>query len=146
MKIIHSGKVLKLITKKSKLPNGNSVNLEFIEHPGAVLVVPFLPAGTLHKKESFLACAKREIVEETGYSAGRFTELGYIYPVPGYSTEKIRIYKAEKLLKQRICLEPDEVIEVNFFSREGIRGLMKAGKITDAKTICALVMCGVFHG
>ena len=56
-----------------------------------------LPAGTLEKGEAPLACARREIIEETGYSAKKLTRLGIIYPVPGYSTEKITMYKAENL-------------------------------------------------
>ncbi len=59
-----------------------------------------LSAGTLKRNETPLACAKREIIEETGYSAIKFKKLGHIYPVPGYSTERIIIFKAEGLEKQ----------------------------------------------
>jgi len=136
---------------------------EVIKHPGAALVVPFLsanriimlrqlrpvinsyiyelPAGTLGRNEPPLACARREIVEETGYSAGRFTFLGAIYPVPGYSTEKIFIYKARALKKRERIAEKDEVIEAGVFTRAEIKRLFRAGKIVDAKTIAALAMC-----
>ena len=60
-----------------------------------------LPAGTIDPKERSLACAKREIIEEVGYSASKITRLGKIYPVPGYSTEVIWIYKGEKLKKEQ---------------------------------------------
>jgi ADP-ribose pyrophosphatase len=135
-----------------------------IKHPGAALIVPFLakdkvimlrqlrpvinsyiyelPAGTLDKNELPAVCARREIVEETGYSAGKITLLGKIYPVPGYSTEKIFIYKAERLKKTERIAEPDEVIESRVFTKAEIKRLFKRGRIIDAKTICAFTMCG----
>lgn len=149
---------------KETLPNGYRASFEIIKHPGAALVVPFLskdkvillrqlrpvidsyiyelPAGTLDKNESPLSCAKREIIEETGYSAKKFTKLGEIYPVPGYSTEKIVIFKAEGLRKEERILEQDEVIEHFISDRKNIKKLFISGKIIDAKTICAFTMCG----
>jgi ADP-ribose pyrophosphatase len=153
---------------------------EMIRHPGASLIVPFLdkntvillrqlrpvidsyiyelPAGTLDKGETPLACARREIIEETGYCAKWFTPLGAIYPVPGYSTEKIFIYRAENLKKvihnSRAPLrvpyqhkyqhhgEKDEWLEHKLFTRSQVRRLFKQGKIVDAKTICGLALCG----
>ncbi|MBN1526915.1 MAG: NUDIX hydrolase [Candidatus Omnitrophica bacterium] len=163
-KPVFNGKLLRVYTKRVLLPNGYSVCLEMIKHPGAALVVPFLssdriillkqfrpvvdrylyeaPAGTLAKKEPPLACARREIVEETGYSAGRFIRLGEIYAVPGYSTEKIAIYKAWRLKKRSRVPEKDEVIETLVVSRRRVKALFRKGAITDAKTICALSMCG----
>jgi ADP-ribose pyrophosphatase len=101
-----------------------------------------LPAGTLAAGESPLACAKREIVEETSYAAGKFTFLGKIYPVPGYSTEKIYIFKAERLKKRKTVAEKDEIIIRKVFTRAGVKRLFKDGKIVDAKTIAAFSMCG----
>jgi ADP-ribose pyrophosphatase len=164
MKLVFKGKLLRLGTKKVRLPNGFVTRLEIVRHPGAALVVPFLskdkiilirqfrpvvdvylyeaPAGTLNKKESPFACARREIIEETGYSAGKLTRLGEIYTVPGYSTEKIAIYKAEGLRKEKWAPEQDEVIENAVMTKTAVRRLFKRGKIVDAKTICALSMCG----
>jgi ADP-ribose pyrophosphatase len=102
-----------------------------------------LPAGTLDKGESPLSCARREIVEETGYSAKRLESMGSIYPVPGYSTEKIFIYRADGLRPERRIPEKDEVIEARPFKRAEVRRLFRQGRITDAKTICALAMSGV---
>jgi ADP-ribose pyrophosphatase len=99
-----------------------------------------LPAGTIDKGEAPASCARREIIEETGYSAKRLTFLGAIYPVPGYSTEKIYIYKAEGLSKKDRVAEKDEVIENHFMSKAEVRRLFKRGRITDAKTIAALAM------
>ncbi|MCU0666967.1 MAG: NUDIX hydrolase [Candidatus Omnitrophica bacterium] len=139
-------------------------NIPIIKHPGAALIVPFLgngkvvmlrqyrpvikkylyelPAGTLEENETPLACARRELIEETGFSAGKLIKLGFIYPVPGYSTEKIFIYKAFDLKRAKMRLENDEIIERNIVTRGKARSLLKSGKINDAKTICALALCG----
>ena len=178
------GKLIKVVTATRRLPNGRQANLEIIEHPGAVLIVPFLdsdrvvmihqfrpvlntylyelPAGTLNPGERPLACAGRELIEETGYRAGTLTKIGKIFPVPGYSTEVITIFKAEKLLrcpidfgchcndtggkfnqKQLWQKDPDEVIKVRPMTRSQIKNLFHLGRITDAKTISALAFCGI---
>ena len=164
MKLAYKGKLINLLNKRIRLPNGRIFDFEIIIHPGAVLIIPFLskekviilrqfrpvinsylyelPAGTLKKGESPLFCCQRELIEETGFSAKKFKKLGEIYPVPGYSTEKVRIYKALGLKPERICREKDEVISVKIASKPEVRRLFKAGKITDAKTICAFAMCG----
>jgi ADP-ribose pyrophosphatase len=156
----YKGKILRLFEKKVILPNKMVVTLEIVKHPGAALIIPFisrtemiflkqfrpviggylyeLPAGTLEEDESPLACAKREILEETGFSAQDFTYFGYIYPVPGYSTEKIYIFKAERLIKKVKVPERDEIIESVILDRNKVKRLFKSGKIVDAKTICAL--------
>ena len=165
IKKVYKGKLLNIFVREVKLPNGYIATFETIKHPGAALIVPFLtkdkiimlkqlrpvinkyiyelPAGTLNKNESPLSCARREIAEETGYSAKKFTLLGKIYPVPGYSTEKIAIYKAEGLeLEKENSSEEDEIIEIRIFNRSKIKRLFKAGILVDAKTICALALCG----
>jgi len=163
-KYVFKGKFLKVAKRRKKLPSGRIANLEVIDHPGAALIIPFLtrekvilirqlrpvidqyfyefPAGTIDPGETPLACAKREIIEEVGYAAKKFTKLADIYPVPGYSTEKISIYKAEKLIKKEIDLDQDEVITPRVFSRREVKRLFCDGKIKDAKTICALAFCG----
>jgi len=164
VRIRFKGKLLTLITRKARLPNGCRVELEIIRHPGASLIVPFLgqdrivllrqlrpvigsyiyelPAGTLGKNETPLSCARREITEETGYRAARFTRLGRIYPVPGYSTERITVYKAQGLIKRTRNTQRDEIIESIVVTRKEVRRLFRSGKIVDAKTICALAFCG----
>ncbi len=155
---------LNIKKRTTKLPNGHTVHIELVDHPGAVLIVPFfsrdkvillrqfrpvinayifeLPAGTLEKGEAPRACARREIIEETGYSAKKLTRLGIIYPVPGYSTEKITMYKAENLTQRGMACEADEVIETLVVTKKMVRELFAAGKIIDAKTICAFARCG----
>lgn len=163
MKKAFHGKLLKVYVMKRRLPHGYTATYEVIRHPGAALIVPFLskdrvimlrqlrpvigkyiyefPAGTLGRGEPPRRCAEREIVEETGYAAKKLTLLGSVYPVPGYSTERIFFYKAEGLRKEPHTPEQDEVIESHVMTRSGVRRLFRAGKITDAKTIAALAMC-----
>ena len=164
MKNVFKGKLLKVYVKKVRLPNGHLATFEIIRHPGAALIIPFLskdklimlrqlrpviesyiyelPAGTIDKGESPLECARREIVEETGYSAKKMKRLGFIYPVPGYSTEKIVIYKADGLSSRPRHAEKDEIIELEVLTRAAVRRLFKSGRIVDAKTIAALAFCG----
>lgn len=163
--IIYRGKKLNLYKKKIRLPNGYISAVELVEHPGAAVIVPFLsdgrliilrqyrpvigrylyefPAGTIDNGERPLNCAKREILEETGFSASRFAKIGVIYPVPGYSTEIITIYKACGLNRKERAPERDEVIKNIVVTKAELRGLFKKGSITDAKTICALALCGI---
>ncbi|HOW43309.1 MAG TPA: NUDIX hydrolase [Candidatus Omnitrophota bacterium] len=162
--VLFKGRLLRLTRRTVRLPHGYVAQLEIITHPGAALIVPLLgrdrvilirqlrpvvgaylyelPAGTLNDRESPLACARREIIEETGYSARTLTRLGSILPVPGYSTEKITIFKAQGLRPCAVQPEADEVIRVCVKTRQEIRRLFKQGRIVDAKTICAFSMIG----
>lgn len=164
MKRVFKGRLLRVYIKKERLPHGYLATFEMIKHPGASLVVPFLdrntiimlrqlrpvigryifelPAGTLDDGESPLACARREIIEETGYAAKTFKRLGMIYPVPGYSTEAIYIYRAEGLRLVKRIPEEDEVIEHRPMKKAEVRRLFRDGRIVDAKTISALAHCG----
>lgn len=165
MKKIFNGRLIKVCTKKTILPNSHEINLEIVDHPGAVLIVPFLkpgkiimlrqyravidkylyelPAGTLAPDERPSSCAKRELIEETGYKASKINKIGQIYPCPGYSTEKIIFFKAQELMPSQQALEKDEVIELEIMSISQIKKIFKQGKIEDAKTICALSICGI---
>jgi ADP-ribose pyrophosphatase len=164
MRPVFKGKLLKVYVRKKRLPNGYTATFEMIKHPGAALIVPLfsknrvillkqlrpvigryiyeLPAGTLGRNEKPLACARREIIEETGYSAGSLRLLGAVYPVPGYSTEKIHIYRACGLRPAAHTGEKDEVIDARIFTKREVKRLFKTGSITDAKTIAALALAG----
>lgn len=147
-----------------KLPNGRIHKISFIKHPGAVIIAPFLdknkivfmrqfrpvlkkyiyelPAGTLDPHESLATCAKRELIEETGLRARTIKKVGQIYPVPGYSTEIIHIFKADGLTQGKAAPEQYEVIENIAMTRAQVRKLFTSGKLQDAKSICALAFCG----
>jgi len=159
---IHRGKVFKLIRENVTLENGTTTDVEFIEHPGAAAIIPMLsntrvvllkqyrhalknyiweiPAGTLDPQEEFISCAKRELIEETGYSAGQWHRLGEITPLPGYSDERIHIFLATDLQPADRHLDADEVIhvqEVDFFKALKMIG---DGEIQDAKSIAGLFL------
>jgi len=158
------GRFLNVVTQSIRLPNGKVKNVEMVKHPGAVVIVPFLsqsevillrqfrpvinryiyelPAGTLEPDERTSTCARMELQEETGYKAKKLIRLCALYPVPGYSTEKLVLYKAEGLTPSGLTCEEDEVIETRIFKKNQIKELFYSGKINDAKTICGLVMCG----
>jgi len=158
------GKLLNVSAKKTVLPNGHAVTLEIVDHPGAVLIIPFIskdkvimlrqyravidtylyefPAGTLGQGEKHSHCAYRELIEETGYKAGKIKKIGKIYPCPGYSTEQIVFFTARELTVCARQPEQDEIIETSVMNRKQVQRLFSSGKIVDAKTICALAMCG----
>ena len=147
------GRKFTYLQTKKRLPNGKITRLEMIIHPGAVLIVPFLsqnkiillkqyravlgkylyefPAGTLNPKENILSCAKRELVEETGFQAKTWKKIGKIYPVPGYSTEIIHIFKAEGLIPKKALGDEDEIIHPRVISHREIDRLMRENLIHD---------------
>ena len=150
--------------QKVVLPNGRTTYISYIHHPGAVIIAPLLdadtvvmirqfrpsigryiyelPAGTIDLPEKPLTCAKRELMEETGFSAKKYKKLGTIYPVPGYSTEIIHIFKAEGLTAGGSHPEDYEVIDVKPLTRAQIKRMFKQGKLMDAKSICAFTHLG----
>lgn len=147
-----------------KLPNGRTITISYINHPGAVIIAPFLskdkvlfmrqfrpalkkyiyelPAGTLDPNESLLSCAKRELIEETGYRTKKIKKIGQIYPVPGYSTEIIHIFKAEQLTAGEAEPEDYEVIKLHPMTKSQVQRLFKKGQLQDAKSIATLAFCG----
>jgi len=162
---VYKGRVIDLSVKNLLLPDGSRSCVEVVGHPGAVLVAPFLrdgslmmvrqyrpvigryiyefPAGTRRRGESCLKCAARELREETGLSSRRFTRLGDIYPVPGYSTEKIVIYRADGVVRGQCRRERDEFMENVQMKKKEAADYFSRGRIIDAKTICALAFLGI---
>jgi ADP-ribose pyrophosphatase len=157
---VYNGRLLKLRVERVKLPNGRETTREIVEHPGAVAIVPVLdngkllvvkqyrsapgrrlieiPAGTLEAGEAPLACAKRELIEETGYAAGRLRKLFSCYLAPGYSTEKIHFFLATRLVPTSGRQAEDESIIVQPIDLHEALKAIERGKIQDAKTISAL--------
>lgn len=158
---IYNGKAIDFCCDKIILPNNKKAVREYIQHPGAVAIVPFinkndiimvkqyrypvnkityeLPAGKLDKKESLLTCAKRELKEETGYSARKIKKLISFYPSTAFSDEELHIYFATDLIQGKTNPDDDEFIEkVTVPFKQAIR-MIKDGKIKDAKTIIALL-------
>jgi ADP-ribose pyrophosphatase len=161
-KLIHQGYVFSLYREKVTLPNGVVSERDVVRHPGASVIVPLtdkqsilfikqyrhavddylieLPAGTLEKNEAPLDCAKREVREETGYSASTWEELGKLYPTPGFCDELQYIYLASDLIKDLLPQDEDEIIEVIEIKLSDIIKMVNENKIKDAKTLSALFM------
>lgn len=159
-KKIFSGRLLKLKLVKVKLPNSNTTTREIVYHPGAVAILPMLPgdkiilvcqyrkaveknlleipAGTLNPNEKPLKCAQRELIEETGYRARIINKILEFYPAPGYTTEKIHLFKATRLIKTKSRQEQDEFIKTVIVKKNRLKKMFKEGHIKDAKTIIAL--------
>lgn len=160
---IYDGKILKLNKDFVKLENNSKTYREIIHHPGACGVVAIdqnkdilmvcqfryainqqileIPAGKLDVfGESPLLAAKRELLEETGFEAKSWLELGVIYPSPGYCDEKIYLYVATKIKKvSELNLDKDEFLTPQKYNLDYIVKKIKCGEITDSKTICAIL-------
>jgi ADP-ribose diphosphatase len=157
---IFSGKVVTLNIDTVTLPNGITIDLETVRHPGAAAVVPLkgngtvvlikqfrhaaggfiyeIPAGKLSPGEDPMHCAARELEEEVGYVAGRLERLSSIFTAPGFTDEVIHIYKATGLTAGNQRLDRDEVLEVQEIPLEEAIKMIGAGTIRDAKTIIGL--------
>jgi len=94
-----------------------------------------LPAGRLDPGETPWQAAKREMVEETGYRAKKWTKLVTFYPSPGYVAEKMTIFLATELTAGAATPMEDERIEMRWFSEREVRDGIRSGKIIDAKTM-----------
>lgn len=159
-KRVYSGRILDLSIYEGVI-EGRRVRRETIEHPGAAAMLAFddedrlllvnqhrfphgrvleIPAGTLEEGESPIQCARRELAEETGYSAGTMTPLISYYPSIGYNTEMIHCFLATDL-KKVDGFEPDEdeIISVEKHHIKDVLCMIRDGTIRDSKTICALL-------
>ena len=157
---IYTGKVVTLNIDTVTLPNGATIDLETIRHPGAAAVVPVkddgtvvlirqfrhaaggfiyeIPAGKLQPGEDPLHCASRELEEEVGYRASSFELLTSIFTAPGFADEVIHVYKATGLTTGRQQLDPDEVLDIIEMPLAEAVNKIEDGTIRDAKTIVGL--------
>jgi ADP-ribose pyrophosphatase len=142
------------------LPDGSRATREYIVHPGAVMVVPVLddgrlvmerqhrypigrvmlefPAGKLDPGETPFACARRELAEETGYTAREWARAGVLHNAIAYSTEGIEIWFARGLEHGAARLDAEEFLEIVLHSEAELDALCGRGEVTDAKTLIGL--------
>lgn len=166
-KKIYSGKILGLSVYDVTVER-RRVRREIIEHGGAAAVVAFdedgriilvrqhrfphgyvleIPAGTLEKSEEAKECAFRELLEETGYRARGMARLVSYYPSIGYNTEQIHCFVASGVRRvAEIRPDNDEFITVVKMDLRRLIGMIKAGRIQDSKTICAVLTYAAKNG
>lgn len=166
---IFSGNFLRARRDTVRLPDGAQATREFIIHPGAVMIIAQLddgqlvlerqyrypvksvmiefPAGKLDAGETSLACAQRELIEETGYRASRWARAGVLHPVISYSTEFIDIWFAQGLTPGERKLDEGELLDVFTATPVELLAWCGNGQVTDAKTLTgALWLQNVLSG
>jgi ADP-ribose pyrophosphatase len=158
---VYDGGFLKVIDDTVRLPDGATTSREYIVHPGAVVIVPFLddgrvvverqyrypigqaiiefPAGKIDPGERTFDCARRELAEETGYTAREWASPGRIHNAPAYSTEFLEIWFARGLTTGERRLDPHEHLDVLAMEVDALLAMAGRGALTDAKTLIALL-------
>lgn len=153
---LYGGIFLNMKRDTVRMPDGAEAVREYLTHPGAVAIVALLddgrillerqyrypvarvcmeiPAGKLDPGEDPLVCAQRELQEETGYTASKWSYIRRIHPVISYSTEFIDIYLAEGLSKGQSQLDDEEFLDVFAASLDELLRWVEEGAITDVKT------------
>ena len=168
----YSGRIISLDIDRVQFPDGSVGELEMIRHPGASAVVPFLsvraeldsevllirqyrhaaerflyevPAGRLDPGELPPDCARRELKEETGYTAGSVEYLFTMFTTPGFTDERIHVFMASGLVLGETAREPDEFMSLETVTLARALELVKTGGIQDAKTALAILYAARFR-
>lgn len=167
----YSGRIISLDIDRVRFPNGSIGELEMIRHPGASAVVPFVsepgldaeillikqyryaaerflyevPAGRLDSGEAPVDCARRELKEETGYSARGLEHLLTMFTTPGFTDEQIHVFLAYGLEPGDTAHEPDEFMSIERVTMREAVELVHTGSIVDAKTALAILYTSQFR-
>jgi ADP-ribose pyrophosphatase len=158
---VFDGTLLKVYRDRVRLPDGSQSGREYIRHPGAVAVVPLfddgrvllerqfryphrrefieIPAGKVDPGEPHLETAQRELLEETGYRAAEWTRIGTVHTAIAYTDEAIELFAARKLEAGERKLDAGEFLEVFAVPFGEAIQMIRDGRITDAKTVAALL-------
>ncbi|MFH1766271.1 MAG: NUDIX hydrolase [Gemmatimonadota bacterium] len=166
-RVVHDGRVVHLSVDRVRFPDGSEGELEFIRHRGASAVVPFLgnpldpdpelvlihqyryaaggfvyeiPAGIPMDGESWEECARRELEEETGYSARNLQPLTRLLTTPGFTNEEIHLFQATGLSKGSVQRDEDEFIEVVELPFSRVLELVREGVIRDGKSLVGILL------
>jgi ADP-ribose pyrophosphatase len=163
-KKVFSGPIFTVVSQQVEEPDGVHVRRDLVQHPGSIVILAVdhsgkeprvllerqyrhaagariweLPAGSLEPDEDRLAAAKRELMEETGYTARKWEKALSFYVSPGFLTESMQVYLAQGLTKGKAQPEEDERIAIRFFSLRQAVAMAVSGKIIDAKTIAGIL-------
>ena len=163
---VFDGKLLKVHRDVVRLPDGSQGAREYIRHPGAVAIVPLfddgrvllerqyrypqrrefieIPAGKLEPDEPHLETAKRELAEETGYAAAEWRHLGVVHTAIAYTDEAIDLYLARSLSQGQRKLDDGEFLELLTVPFAEAIAMIRDGRITDVKTVAALLWVSAF--
>jgi ADP-ribose pyrophosphatase len=158
---VYRGNFLQVFRDEVRLPSGMTAHREYIKHPGAVVIVALhddgraiverqyrypmgrvmleFPAGKLDGHEDPLACGQRELLEETGFTAREWAYAGAMHNAIAYSNEVIHIWFAQGLTAGHPQLDEGEFLEVDAMSPDQLLQATCDGRITDAKTLTALL-------
>ena len=156
-RLAYQGQFLRVFEDTVRCPDGHVAPREYLRHPGAVMVVPVLddarlvlerqyryplrasfiefPAGKIDPGEDILACAQRELREETGYTASEWTYLGGFHNAVGYCDEKIEVYLARGLQHEGAASDDGEVLEIFTATLDEVLAWIAEARVTDVKTI-----------
>lgn len=156
-RLAYEGVFLKMYVDRVRCPDGHVAAREYLRHPGAVMMIPLLddgrlvlerqyryplrrsfiefPAGKIDPGEPLLDCAQRELLEETGYRAAQWSHLGSFHNAIGYCDEQIYVYLARELALDSARTDDGEVIEVFTATLDELLDWIRAGTVTDVKTI-----------
>ena len=160
---IFLGKILNVQKWTVTLPNGSEAKREIVLHAGAAAVLPLdddgytylvrqyrcpfqkimleVPAGKLDRPdEDKLECAKRELKEETGFTADNWTSLGKFVSSPGFCNEEIGLFLARGLHLGNTEFDEDEFLDIVKIKLEDALKMLDNGELDDGKTVCALLM------
>lgn len=157
---VYAGGFLHVHRDVVRLPDGSQTAREYIRHPGAVGIVALpgdgnvllvrqhryphrrdfieIPAGKLEPDEPALETGKRELLEETGYIAAKWTKLGVIHNAIAYSNEAIELWLATDLTLREQALDHGEFLEVLMVPLAEAAAMTRDGRITDVKTVVGL--------
>jgi len=160
-KQVYRGNVVNVRRDSVELPNGHRTELEVVEHPGGAAVLALddkdrvcllkqyrhvvgdfiweLPAGKREADEAPEQTARRELAEEAGVKAARWTALGRMYSSPGVFDEVVHLFLARDLTPTQPHREPSENLEVHWVPLTEATRMARDGRIDDAKTVIALL-------
>lgn len=172
-RVVYDGRVVHLSVDRVRFPDGSEGDLELIRHPGAAAVVPFVdppespdpailllrqyryasggylfevPAGLPQgADESWAECGRRELAEETGYTAARLDYLTRIFTTPGFTNEVIHLFLATGLSAGDAVRDPDEFITVQALPLSRAVDMVRTGEIVDCKSVAALLYTAAFR-
>ena len=165
---VYAGRVLEVGIDRLRLPDGGTTELEIIRHSGASVVAPITddgevvlvrqyryatgewlleaPAGKLAPGEAPESCAGRELEEETGWRAAELVPLGAIWSSPGFTDELLHLFLARDLQPGTQALEEAELLTVEKVPLDEAAAMARDGRISDAKTVCAVLRAAAVVG